>query len=119
MTHGGPIGIYDITKAGLIHMTKHLATELAPQVRVNAIAPGLVKTDFARALWEPNEQAAANIHPLNRIGIPDDIAGAAVFLSSDAASWMTGHVLLVHERALLKGFAGARARLAGVGPAWA
>ena len=104
MTFGGLIGVYDITKAGLIHMTKHLATELAPNTRVNAIAPGLVKTDFARALWEPNEEAAARIHPLDRIGMPDDIAGAAVFLSSDAASWMTGHVLVVDGGALLKGF---------------
>jgi NAD(P)-dependent dehydrogenase (short-subunit alcohol dehydrogenase family) len=95
MTHGGPIGIYDITKAGLIHLTKHLATELGPQVRVNAIAPGLVKTDFARALWQPGGEDASWPWPLKRLGRPEDIADAAVFLASELASWITGHVLVV------------------------
>jgi NAD(P)-dependent dehydrogenase (short-subunit alcohol dehydrogenase family) len=95
MTHGGPIGIYDVTKAGLIHLTKHLATELGPQVRVNAIAPGLVKTDFARALWQPGGEEHSWPWPLQRLGRPEDIADAAVFLASDLASWITGHVLVV------------------------
>ncbi|HEX4539274.1 MAG TPA: SDR family oxidoreductase [Acidimicrobiales bacterium] len=95
MTHGGPIGIYDVTKAGLIHLTKHLATELGPQVRVNAIAPGLVKTDFARALWQSGGDEDSWPWPLRRLGRPEDIADAAVFLASDLASWITGHVLVV------------------------
>jgi NAD(P)-dependent dehydrogenase (short-subunit alcohol dehydrogenase family) len=103
MTHGGLIGIYDNTKAALIHLTGHLAAELAPGVRVNAIAPGLVKTDFARALWEPNEAAVARTMPLQRLGEPEDIAGAAVFLASDAASWITGHTLVVDGGALVRG----------------
>jgi NAD(P)-dependent dehydrogenase (short-subunit alcohol dehydrogenase family) len=104
MTYGGLIGIYDTTKAALIHLTKHLAVELGPGVRVNAIAPGLVKTDFARALWEPAGEQVAKAWPLKRLGEPDDIAGAAVWLASDAASWVTGHVLVVDGGALLGGF---------------
>ncbi len=92
----GPfIGAYNVGKAGLTHMTKQLAMELAPGVRVNAIAPGLVKTDFARALWEPNEDASNKMQALGRIGVPDDIAGVALLLCSDASSWMTGEVVVV------------------------
>jgi NAD(P)-dependent dehydrogenase (short-subunit alcohol dehydrogenase family) len=104
MTHGGPIGIYDITKAGLIHLTKHLATELGPQVRVNAIAPGLVKTDFARALWQPGGENASWPWPLKRLGQPEDVADAALFLASELASWITGHVLVVDGGGSLGGF---------------
>jgi NAD(P)-dependent dehydrogenase (short-subunit alcohol dehydrogenase family) len=75
-------------------------------VRVNAIAPGLVKTDMARALWEANEQAIARRMPLGRLGEPDDIAKAALFLVSDLASWITGHTLVVDGGAMV---AGARA----------
>ena len=95
------IGAYNITKAAIIHLTKVLAVEMAPQVRVNAIAPGLVKTDFARALWEPAGDAAGRGLPLGRLGEPDDIAGSAVFLASDAARWITGHVLVVDGGALV------------------
>ena len=92
----GPfIGAYNVSKAALIHLTRQLALELAPGVRVNAVAPGLVKTDMARALWEPDEDAAARMHALGRIGVPDDIAAAALFLCSDASSWMTGDVVVV------------------------
>jgi NAD(P)-dependent dehydrogenase (short-subunit alcohol dehydrogenase family) len=86
------IGTYNVSKAALIHLTKQLALELAPGVRVNAVAPGLVKTQFARALWEPDEEGVGRRHPLGRIGVPDDIAGVALFLVSDAASWITGEV---------------------------
>lgn len=95
------IGVYNTTKAGLIHLTKILAAELAPGVRVNALAPGLVKTDFARALWEPAEAAAAAQLPMQRLGLPEDIAGAALFLVSDLASWITGHTLVIDGGALL------------------
>ncbi len=92
----GPfIGAYNVGKAALTHMTKQLAMELAPGVRVNAIAPGLVKTDFARALWEPNEDASNKMQALGRIGVPDDIAAVALLLCSDASSWMTGDVVVV------------------------
>ena len=104
MTFGGEIGIYDVTKAALIHLTRHLATELGPSVRVNAIAPGLVKTDFARALWEPYGERVASAWPLKRLGDVDDIANAAFFLASDLSSWVTGHVLVVDGGALLGGF---------------
>jgi len=90
------IGTYNVTKAGMIHLTKVLAEELAPGVNVNSIAPGLVKTDFARALWEPlGDEIAANLV------LPEDIAAAAVFLGSDAASRITGHTLVVDGGALI------------------
>jgi NAD(P)-dependent dehydrogenase (short-subunit alcohol dehydrogenase family) len=95
------LGIYNATKAALIHLTQTLAAELAPGVRVNAIAPGLVKTDMARALWEADEAGMSRMVPLGRLGEPDDIAAAAVFLASDAASWITGHTLVVDGGMLL------------------
>lgn len=92
----GPfIGAYNVSKAALIHLTRQLAQELAPVVRVNAVAPALVKTDMARALWEPNEEGMARAHPLGRLGTPDDIAAAVLYLCSQAASWVTGEVLVV------------------------
>ena len=94
------IGWYNVTKAAIIQFTKQLSYELAPSVRVNALAPGLLKTDFARALWEPNEEAIAAHTPLRRLGEPDDIAPAALFLASDASSWMTGQVLVIDGGAL-------------------
>jgi NAD(P)-dependent dehydrogenase (short-subunit alcohol dehydrogenase family) len=97
------IGIYNATKAGLIHLTMTLAIELGPDVRVNAIAPGLVKTDFARALWEEHGDAMARRLPTRRLGDPEDIAGAALFLASDLASWITGQTLVVDGGALLVG----------------
>lgn len=98
----GAIGYYNATKAAVLHLTRQLANELAPKVRVNAIAPGLVKTDFARALWEPNEEATASLIPLKRLGVPEDIGNAAVFLASDAGNWITGQSLVVDGGALLR-----------------
>ena len=89
------IAYYNITKAAVIHMTKQLAQEMGPHVRVNAIAPGLVKTDMARALWERGEEQIAKGFPLGRLGVPEDIANGALFLASDAASWITGHTLVI------------------------
>jgi NAD(P)-dependent dehydrogenase (short-subunit alcohol dehydrogenase family) len=96
------IGVYNGTKAAVIHLTRQLALELSPGVRVNGIAPGLVKTDMARALWEPNEESMARHTPVGRLGEPEDIANAAVFLCSDAASWITGTTLVVDGGALLR-----------------
>ena len=83
------MGAYNISKAGLIHMTRQLALELAPKIRVNAVAPAVVKTRLAGALLV-DEDATAAMHPLGRVGEPDDIARVIVFLGSDASSWMTG-----------------------------
>jgi len=101
MKYGGPIGLYDMSKAALIHLTKHLAIELGPGVRVNALAPGLVKTDFARALWESGGDDAIWPWPLERLGEPDDIAGAALYLASDLARWVTGTVTVADGGGLL------------------
>ena len=96
---GSPIlGAYAITKAADIQMTKNLAREYGPHnVRVNSIAPGLVRTDFAKALWEnpENLKASTSSAAMGRIGEPHEIAGAAVFLASDASSFMTGQTIVV------------------------
>jgi NAD(P)-dependent dehydrogenase (short-subunit alcohol dehydrogenase family) len=90
------IGWYNVTKAAVLSTTRQLAFELAPDIRVNALAPGLVKTKLAAALWEgPGEERIAQNIPLRRLGLPDDIASAALFLASDAASWITGQTLVV------------------------
>jgi NAD(P)-dependent dehydrogenase (short-subunit alcohol dehydrogenase family) len=98
------IGHYNVTKAALMHLTRTLAVDLSPGVRVNAIAPGLVKTQLARALWEPAEEAIAARTPLRRLGVPQDIANAALFLASDMSSWMTGQTVVVDGGALLGSF---------------
>ena len=102
MTVEPSIGIYNTTKAALIHLTKVLAADLSPGVRVNAIAPGLVKTDMARALWEPAEEIIAKRMPLHRLGEPEDIGHAALFLASELSSWMTGHTLVIDGGALIR-----------------
>ena len=92
------IGAYNISKAADFSLARNLAVEFgADNVRVNCIAPGLIKTDFARALWEnPKTLAAFNARtPLARIGDPDEIAGAAVFLASRAGAYMTGQTIVV------------------------
>jgi NAD(P)-dependent dehydrogenase (short-subunit alcohol dehydrogenase family) len=89
------IGAYNVSKAALIHITHQMAAELAPRIRVNAVAPGVVKTRLAGALWQDNEAEAAARHPLGRLGEPADVARAIVFLVSDAAAWITGVVLPV------------------------
>ncbi len=94
------IGWYNVTKAALVHLTRQLAWELGPAVRVNAVAPGLVRTDFARALWEDHGDRVASRLPLRRIGAPDDVARVVLFLASDAASWMTGTTVVVDGGAM-------------------
>ena len=91
----GPItGAYNVSKAALIHMTRQLAFELAPTIRVNAVAPAIVRTRLAGLLLQ-DEEAAARAHPLARVGEPEDVARMIVFLASDAASWMTGAIVPV------------------------
>ncbi|MCU1673422.1 MAG: family oxidoreductase [Frankiales bacterium] len=92
---GSPIGAYNASKAALIHLTRQLGVELGPQVRVNAIAPAVVKTKFASALYEGREDEVAQAYPLKRLGVPEDTAKAAAFLLSDDASWITGETLVV------------------------
>lgn len=89
------IGMYGATKAMLVSITELLANELAPRVRVNAIAPAVVKTDFAAALYSGREDQVAATYPLRRLGVPDDISGAVSFLLSDEAAWITGQTLVI------------------------
>jgi hypothetical protein len=92
------IGAYNISKAADFQLARNLAAEFGPhQVRVNCIAPGLIRTDFAKALWEnPQTLAAVTMHtPLQRIGEPHEIAGAAVFLASPASTFVTGQAIVV------------------------
>lgn len=89
------IGAYAVSKAALQQLTRAMALELAPGVRVNAVAPGLVRTDATRPLWEGRETEVAAAYSLHRIGRPDDIAAVVRFLLGPAASWMTGQTLAV------------------------
>jgi NAD(P)-dependent dehydrogenase (short-subunit alcohol dehydrogenase family) len=89
------ISFYGASKGMLAHMTRELALERGPRVRVNAIGPALVKTKMAAALYEGREEELAARYPLKRLGAPEDIAGATAFLLSDDAAWITGQLLLV------------------------
>jgi NAD(P)-dependent dehydrogenase (short-subunit alcohol dehydrogenase family) len=89
------IGWYNVTKAAVIHTTRQFAVELAPGVRVNGIAPGVVRTELARGLWEGREDVLAANIPLKRIGEVEDIAPLALLLLSDASSWITGQTFVV------------------------
>jgi NAD(P)-dependent dehydrogenase (short-subunit alcohol dehydrogenase family) len=98
LTSSTMIGAYNISKAADFQLARNLAAEFGPrQVRVNCIAPGLVKTDFARALWENPDtlKLVTKNTPLRRIGEPHEIAGAAVFLASPASTFMTGQAIVV------------------------
>ncbi|MES4892645.1 SDR family oxidoreductase [Streptomyces sp. NPDC096012] len=89
------IGAYGVSKAAMINLTQQLAHEFAPRVRVNAIAPAVVKTKFAQALYQDREEEAAAGYPLGRLGVPSDIGGAAAFLTSEQSDWVTGQTLVV------------------------
>jgi NAD(P)-dependent dehydrogenase (short-subunit alcohol dehydrogenase family) len=95
------IGIYGVMKAALVHLTKQLAAEMAPRVRVNALAPAVVEdTEFARPLWEGERgQAIARSYPLGRLGRPADVADAALYLAG--ARWVTGHTMVLDGGALV------------------
>ena len=89
------IGFYGASKAALIHLTQQLATELAPSIRVNGVAPAVVRTQFAGPLYEGREDDVVRDYPLGRLGRPEDVAATVAFLASDDAEWVTGQVLTV------------------------
>lgn len=91
----GVIGMYGVSKAALIALTRELAFQLGPDVRVNAVAPAVVRTAFAEALYVGKEEQVTAPYPLKRLGVPEDIAGAVSFLLSADAAWITGQVLAV------------------------
>ena len=97
------IAFYGVSKAAVIHLTEELAIELGPGIRVNAVAPAVVKTQFASALYEGREEEVAAAYPLKRLGVPDDIGSVVAFLLSEDAGWMTGQTLAVDGGLLLAG----------------
>ncbi|MBP6995432.1 MAG: SDR family oxidoreductase [Phycicoccus sp.] len=97
------VSMYGASKAALRHLTEELAYELGPSIRVNAVAPAVVKTRFATALYQGREDEVAAAYPLKRLGVPDDIASVVAFLLSDDAGWMTGQTLVVDGGVLLGG----------------
>jgi len=99
----GLLGWYAVSKAALIHLTAELAFQLGPDVRVNAVAPAVVKTQFAQALYEGREEKVAARYPLKRLGVPEDIAGAVSFLLSRDSSWITGQTLVIDGGVILGG----------------
>jgi NAD(P)-dependent dehydrogenase (short-subunit alcohol dehydrogenase family) len=97
------IGVYGASKAALLHLTRQLALELAPAIRVNAVAPAVVKTRFAAALYEGREESVAAGYPLGRLGVPEDVAGAVAYLCSSDAAWVTGQTLVLDGGLTLAG----------------
>jgi NAD(P)-dependent dehydrogenase (short-subunit alcohol dehydrogenase family) len=97
------IGFYGASKAMLISMTELLAVELGPNVRVNAVAPAVVKTKFATALYEGREEQVAAAYPLKRLGQPEDIGSVVTFLLSEEASWVTGQTVVIDGGVTLRG----------------
>ena len=97
------LGIYGMSKAALSYLTQQLALELAPSVRVNAVAPAVVKTKFAAALYEGREEQVAQAYPLGRLGVPADVAPTVAFLLSDDASWITGQTVVLDGGSTLIG----------------
>ena len=87
------IGFYGVTKAAIAHLTRTLAVEMGPKIRVNAVAPAVVKTQFAQALYEGKEAEVAARYPLGRLGTPADIAATVAFLASSDSAWITGQVI--------------------------
>ena len=97
------IAFYGVSKAALIHLTEELAVELGPTIRVNAVAPAVVKTKFATALYEGREEEVSEPYPLKRLGVPEDIGSVVAFLLSQDAGWMTGQTLTIDGGVLLRG----------------
>jgi 3-oxoacyl-[acyl-carrier protein] reductase len=97
------IGMYGASKAMLISLTETLAVELGPSIRVNAVAPAIVKTAFATPLYEGREEEVAAHYPLRRLGVPEDVAGAVAFLLSADAAWLTGQTITLDGGVTLAG----------------
>ncbi|WP_040779884.1 SDR family oxidoreductase [Nocardia pneumoniae] len=91
----GVIAAYGASKAALIRLTDELAWQLGPKIRVNAVAPGVIKTKFADALYSADEERAASVYPMKRLGSPEDVARLIGFLVSDEAAWITGETVRV------------------------
>jgi NAD(P)-dependent dehydrogenase (short-subunit alcohol dehydrogenase family) len=89
------IALYGVSKAAIINLTTQLAYELAPGIRVNAVAPAVIKTDFAKALYEGREGEVSATYPLKRLGVPSDVAGPVTFLLSEDAAWITGQTIII------------------------
>ena len=96
------IAYYGVSKSALIGLTVQLAAELAPTVRVNAVAPAVVKTRFAAALYEGHEAEASASYPLGRLGVPEDVAAAVAYLASPDAAWVTGQTLVLDGGVMLR-----------------
>ncbi|MGF7125163.1 SDR family oxidoreductase [Rhodococcus sp. BE178] len=97
------IGVYGVSKSAVIALTAQLAAENSPTMRVNAVAPAVVRTRFAGPLYEGREEQVAADYPLGRLGEPEDIAAAVAFLASDDAAWITGQTLVVDGGLTLAG----------------
>jgi 3-oxoacyl-[acyl-carrier protein] reductase len=97
------IGFYGASKAMLSHITQELAVELGPGIRVNAVAPAVVKTKFATALYEGREEEVAATYPLKRLGVPEDVGSVVAFLLSEDAAWMTGQIVVIDGGITLTG----------------
>ncbi len=97
------IGGYGVSKAALVNLVTQLAVELGPRVRVNAVAPAVVRTRFAGALYEGREAEAAAQYPVGRLGEPEDVGEAAAYLLGDGAGWVTGQTLVLDGGALSRG----------------
>lgn len=99
----GPISFYGATKAMVSYLTAALAVELGPRIRVNAVAPAVVKTVFAAALYEGHEEDVSATYPLGRLGVPQDVAGAVTFLLGEDSAWVTGQTLVLDGGLLQQG----------------
>lgn len=99
------IGLYGATKAMLISITELLAVELAPEVRVNAVAPAIVKTGFSAALYGGREDRVAAAYPLKRLGVPQDVSAAVAYLLSEESAWITGQTLVIDGGITMGGIA--------------
>jgi NAD(P)-dependent dehydrogenase (short-subunit alcohol dehydrogenase family) len=100
------IGIYGMSKAAMKYLTEQLAVELGPKVRVNAVAPAVVKTVFAKALYEGKEEEVVRRYPVGRLGVPSDVGSAVAYLLSDEASWITGQTWVLDGGTTLTGGTG-------------